>query len=158
MQLHVPGFTFDDLFVPSSLARLTGIFAEDLTKRDPSLSLRYRRYIDSRDLTHEEVSSLLVDIAPFVAEFLSRLFGIEAEYEGMKRRAVRDAVIFSVKKEFVIRRALRHYSSRAAIDEDLSSLDARAGRLIGAMAGLPRGDDEMEIGASPIPKTEISAN
>jgi len=148
MELHVPGFTFDDLFIPSSLARLTDLFREDLRKRDPSLAARYIRYIDSRALSHAEISTILVDLAPRVSEFIVRLFGIEEEYGVIKNRASRDSVIFSVRKEFVERKALKRYTSAAEIGEDLSSLERQAGRVMDSMSGLPVGDAELALASA----------
>ncbi|HXX64906.1 MAG TPA: FAD-dependent oxidoreductase [Bacteroidota bacterium] len=166
MELFIPGFTFEDLFDPARLSKLTDAFREFLKSSDPQLHSRYGEYSSGRRLSDQDLSRLLVEIAPYVGDFLARLFGIESLYAEMKTRADRDGVIFRVKKEFFIRRVLRKYPRRQDLASPLPALESEGRRIAGKITSIPRGDEELEIAAAisvllgheRYIKTELPAN
>jgi NADPH-dependent glutamate synthase beta subunit-like oxidoreductase/NAD(P)H-flavin reductase len=148
MQLHIPGYTFRDLFDPRRLAKLTELFAEQIRTSDPDLHGRYAEYLAGHTPGSVALSALLIDIAPHVGDFLARVFGVEEEHTAMKLRASRDAVIFSVKRDFFIRRVLKEYSTSGPGADDLPALEKETKRIMEALPGIPRTGDELEIAST----------
>ena len=148
MQIQIPGYTFQDLFEPDRLAGLTEAFGGQLRAIDPDLHGRYSEYVAGRPPAGIGLSALLTDIAPHVGAFVARLFGVEQEYAAMKLRATGDAVIFSVKKDFFIRRVLKKYGAPGLIADDLTLLERETRKIMDALPGIPRTGDELEIASA----------
>ena len=148
MELFIPGFTFEDLFEPPGLSKLTDAFSAFLRSSDPHLHDRYVEYSSGRRLSGLDLSRLLVEIAPYVGVFLARLFGIESQYAEMKTRADADGVIFRVKKEFFVRRVLRKYPRPQDLASPLAQLESEVRRIAEKLPGIPRGDEELEIASA----------
>ena len=110
--------TFDDLHDRDGLARLDARFLDFLTSRDAGLRTRLEsaRAAPGEMARHDE-SELLIDLAPGLEAFVGELFGASRELDIL--RAGRDALalIYSVKRLFVQRRATKKYAAEAdAID------------------------------------------
>jgi NADPH-dependent glutamate synthase beta subunit-like oxidoreductase/NAD(P)H-flavin reductase len=148
MQLSIPGYTFQDLFDPDRLAGLTELFREQIRAHDPDLYGRYSEYIAGRTPGSVALSALLTDLAPHVGNFIARAFGVEQEYAAMKLRATRDAVIFSVKRDFFIRRVLKKYGAPGLVAGDLPLLERETRKIMDALPGIPRTGDELEIASA----------
>ena len=148
MQIDIPGYTFQDLFDPARLARLTELFSEQVRTSDTDLHKRYSEYIAGRSPGNVALSTLLIGVAPLLGAFIARMFGVEQEYAAMKMRASRDRVIFSVKKDFFIRRVLKKYNDPALIPEGLPALERETALIMRALPGIPRGDYELEIASA----------
>jgi NADPH-dependent glutamate synthase beta subunit-like oxidoreductase/NAD(P)H-flavin reductase len=148
MQVHIPGYTFQDLFDPRRLAGLTELFKKQINEKDPELHRRYSEYIAGHTPENVALSALLIEIAPHVGSFLARVFGVEQEYAAIKLKASRDAVIFTVKKEFFIRRVLKKYGAPGPAQDDLPALERETGRIMEALPGIPRTGDELEIASA----------
>src|SRR5579859_6587940 len=105
------GLTFADLYERDGLVRLDRAFVADLAAADAGLHNRLmaaRR--DPEGFGHEAESALLVDLAPFVEDFLGRLFGISREIAALQARHNELAPLYSVKRLFVQRRAVKGLS------------------------------------------------
>ena len=148
MQLRIAGYTFQDLFEPQRLAELTETFREEVRASDPDLHGRYSEYIAGHTPGGPGLSALLTDIAPHVGSFIARLFGVEGEYAAMKLRAIADAVIFSVKRDFFIRRVLKKYGAPGLVADDLTLLERETRKIMDALPGIPRTGDELEIASA----------
>ena len=148
MQLRIAGYTFQDLFEPQRLAELTEMFREEVRASDPDLHGRYSEYIAGHTPGGPGLSALLTDIAPHVGSFIARLFGVEGEYAAMKLRAIADAVIFSVKRDFFIRRVLKKYGAPGLVADDLTLLERETRKIMDALPGIPRTGDELEIASA----------
>ena len=148
MQIQIPGFAFKDLFKPPRLAELTGLFAEKIRESDPPLHARYIEYSAGQLTGNVALSGLLTEIAPHLGDFLARIFGVEAEHESMKLRARQEAVLFSVKKDFFIRRVLKKYSATGPVPEDLSPVELHIDQIVAALPDMPRTDGELRIAAA----------
>ncbi len=148
MMVQIPGYTFRDLFDPRRLAGLTELFEEEIRAGDPVLHARYMEYRSGRVPGGLPTSNLLVDLAPRLGIFLARAFGLEGEYAAMKLRARRDAVIFTVKREFFTRRVLKKYGAPGLIADDPVSIERRTAEIMAALPGIPRGDEELELASS----------
>jgi NADPH-dependent glutamate synthase beta subunit-like oxidoreductase/NAD(P)H-flavin reductase len=109
--------TFDDLYDREGLIRLDARFLAFLGERDGELKSRLDvARAAPGDVTREAESELLVDTAPVLEAFLGELFGVQAELGAL--RAQRDSLarVFSVKRLFVQRRAVRKYADTSALD------------------------------------------
>ena len=90
------------------LVRLDRAFVAHLAEGDAALHERLmtaRR--DPDGLGHAGESDLLVDLAPHVEDFLGQLFGIAAEVRALQARHHELAPLYSVKRLFVQRRAVK---------------------------------------------------
>src|SRR3990167_3851180 len=76
------GFTITDLYRRSGLVRLDQIFLDFLRTGDETL---YKNLEHARahpdDLLPKDESALLIEIAPWLEDFIARLFNIEAEVQ-----------------------------------------------------------------------------
>jgi NADPH-dependent glutamate synthase beta subunit-like oxidoreductase/NAD(P)H-flavin reductase len=99
------GIEFDDLYARDGLLRLDAAFLAFLGGADAALR---DRLVSSRQAPPgaKAESELLVALAPHVEDFLPKLFGIEAEARALAERHNELAPIFSIKRQFVQRRAL----------------------------------------------------
>jgi NADPH-dependent glutamate synthase beta subunit-like oxidoreductase/NAD(P)H-flavin reductase len=101
MQLNF-GLAFEDLYERNGLLRLDSAFLSFLEKD-------LREKIEKARLTlppKKEESELLIALAPHVEDFLAKLFGIEAEAQALAAQHNALAPLWSVKRQFVQRRAL----------------------------------------------------
>src|SRR5712691_11330001 len=113
------GIRFDDLYKREGLMRLDQAFLRFLRESDAAL---HERLLAARQtpqkLAAKEESDLLVALAPHVEDFLPRLFGIEAEARALAEKHNELAPLYSVKRQFVQRRALHKVKDTAGVDAD----------------------------------------
>jgi NADPH-dependent glutamate synthase beta subunit-like oxidoreductase/NAD(P)H-flavin reductase len=113
------GVTFQDLYDARGLARIDAIFLDCLRDASPDLA---QRLVAGRaapdDLGRKAESELVVEIAPHAESFLATLFGIAGDVAKLHEEHVSKTDIFTVKRIFVQRRALR-----SAAAKDPSALD-----------------------------------
>src|SRR5712691_2322097 len=116
------GIRFDDLYEREGLMRLDQAFLRFLRESDAVL---HERLLAARQtpqkLTAKEESDLLVALAPHVEDFLPKLFGIEAEARALAEKHNELAPLYSVKRQFVQRRALHKIKP-----EEMGAVDPRA--------------------------------
>jgi hypothetical protein len=110
---------FEDLYRPEGLARIDRLFLEGLDA-DLRGALEAGRAAPA-SLVAKAESELLLAVAPHFEDFLAKLFGIEAEVRDLAARHNKLAPLFTCKRLFVQRRALK-----GAKPEELASLDADA--------------------------------
>ncbi len=125
IELGVPGFTYRDLFDPARLAALHSLFLTDVQQKNDGLFLRWNEYARTggTDLDPITSSNLLVEMAPYVSDFVARLFKVEQDRKQLLQTAAREKVIFSFRRDFLQRRALKKFPSRDKCLE-LASPDA----------------------------------
>ena len=100
------GLAFEDLYRRAGLLRLDGHFIEFLEPADAALAGRLRAgRADPAGLDAKAESQLLLDLAPHLERFLAQLFGIQDEVRALARRHDELAPLYSVKRQFVQRRA-----------------------------------------------------
>src|SRR5260221_21504 len=118
------GLAFEDLYRRDGLAKLDAAFIAHLQVADVALHNRLvtaRR--DPAALERKGESDLLVDLAPHLEDFIADLFGIAPEMRALQARHDALAPIYTVKRLFVQRRAVKGVTpeAAAAIDgEDLA--------------------------------------
>ena len=111
LQLGIPGFTYADLFVPARLADLAEAFYSEVAEKEPVLHDALRKYIDAegRGLEKRAASKILTDAAPFLSDFIARMFGITAERAELEKEILRQNPIWKY-KFFVQRRAAKAFT------------------------------------------------
>src|SRR4051812_28940566 len=99
------GVSFPDLYEREGLIRLDRAFLAYLGEADRALADKLASA--RKDAPHGQAeSALLIALAPHVEDFIARLFGIEDEAQALAARHNELAPLYSVKRQFVQRRAL----------------------------------------------------
>src|SRR5215469_10679026 len=125
------GLSFADLY--DRLARLDMAFVAHLAETD--IALHDRLIAARRDpggVERLDESNLLVDLAPYLEDFIGELFGIEAEVRALQARHHELAPLYSVKRLFVQRRAVKAVKEADAMAIDGPELARELDQLIGA--------------------------
>ena len=125
--------TFDDLHDREGLARLDMRFLSFLGERDTRLRGRLEAArLAPTSLEREAESELVIDLAPALEDFVGVLFGVEAELGAVRGAREPLALIYSVKRLFVQRRAVKKHAAEIAT---LNGADLR--RQLEARLGGP---------------------
>src|SRR4030095_6573498 len=117
--LGIPGFRYSDLFEPVRLAELAEAFYAEIDEKEPVLYDALSKYIDNGGTGFEKraASKILTDSAPFLSDFIARMFGITAEQAELEKEILRQNPIWKY-KFFVQRRA-----AKAFAPDQLTALD-----------------------------------
>src|SRR5437016_10582934 len=108
------GIRFGDLYEREGLVRLDQAFLRFLGEADTALHDRLLAARQNPPIKDE--SDLLVALAPHVEDFLPQLFGIEAQARALAEKHNELAPLYSVKRQFVQRRALHKVKDTAGVD------------------------------------------
>ncbi len=117
MKLGIDGFTFGDLFDPAKLHELADRFYDEVAKREPVLHRALSRYIAARGEGFEKrvESKILTDTAPFLSDFIARLFRITDARTLLERQITVQNPVWKY-KFFVQRRAAKKYKAEQAAE------------------------------------------
>jgi NADPH-dependent glutamate synthase beta subunit-like oxidoreductase/NAD(P)H-flavin reductase len=116
------GFAFADLYDRGGLVRLDRAFMDRLQASDAALANRLlAARADPQALPAKDESNLLIDLGPHVEAFVGSLFGIEAELQKLAAQTTTLEPLYSCKRLFVQRRAVK-----AVKPDELGSLDGAA--------------------------------
>jgi len=116
------GFTIADLYSRDGLVKLDHAFLDYLSKSDDVLYKKLncaRAHPDA--LPAKDESALLIEVAPWLEDFIANLFGIESEVKALAERHHELAPLYFCKRQFVQRRAKGKVS--AAELEKINGLD-----------------------------------
>src|SRR5947208_5958528 len=129
------GLTFSDRCARDGLIRLDRVFVAHLAATDAALhdQLMAGR-ADPGALDHKAESDLLVDLAPHLEDFLGDLFGIGAEVRALQAKHDKLAPLYSVKRLFVQRRAVKEIKEPDAAQLNGHKLGQELDTLIGGPA------------------------
>ncbi|HVH81268.1 MAG TPA: pyridine nucleotide-disulfide oxidoreductase, partial [Stellaceae bacterium] len=117
------GLGFADLYDRDGLIKLDREFAAFLAAGDVALHDRLMAArADIGALDHKAESDLLVDLAPHVEDFLGALFGVEKDIRDLQARHDELAPLYSVKRLFVQRRAVKEIKEPDAVALDSAAL------------------------------------
>ena len=122
------GLDFADLYERDGLVRLDRAFLGFLAAADAGLHDRLlagRAEPDS--LGRKAESDLLVELAPHLEDFIGELFDIGAELRALQAQQQRLAPLYSVKRLFVQRRAVKEIREDEAAGFDGAALAAELG-------------------------------
>src|SRR5712675_1601903 len=129
------GLSFSDLYERDGLIRLDRAFVAHLAATDVGLHVRLMAgRAEPEALDRKAESDLLVDLAPHVEDFLGELFGIAGEVRGLQARHDKLAPLYSVKRLFVQRRAVKEIKEAAAAQLNGRKLGQELDTLIGGPA------------------------
>jgi NAD(P)H-flavin reductase/NADPH-dependent glutamate synthase beta subunit-like oxidoreductase len=108
MPLGIEGFTYADLHAAPRLRDLYEVFCRDTEAADPQLWLEWDAYRAAPDAprTPQEVSSLIVRMAPHVSRFVARLFTVADATGAVAAHTAAVDPLFRFKVDFVRKRAL----------------------------------------------------
>src|SRR5437763_6969097 len=129
------GLSFADLYDRDGLVRLDQAFVAHLAETDVGLHDRLmtaRRDPDAIEGLEE--SNLLVDLAPYLEDFIGELFGIAPQVRELQARHHELAPLYSVKRLFVQRRAVKGIKEADAVAIDGPGLAHELDGLIGSPA------------------------
>lgn len=116
------GFTITDLYRRSGLVKLDQVFLDFLRTGDEVLHKKLEvARARPDDLLPKDESALLIEIAPWLEDFIARLFNIETEVQQLAARHHELAPLYFCKRQFVQRRAKGKVS-----DEELAGIDGLA--------------------------------
>lgn len=115
-------FSFQDLYDPTALEKLDGIFLSYLNERSINLVQRLK---EARNVPLKKVeeSCLLLDLAPHVEEFIAAFFKIEAHVHSLQDHTFHLAPLYRCKRQFVQRQAAKAFSKEEA--QQFDGLDLR---------------------------------
>jgi NADPH-dependent glutamate synthase beta subunit-like oxidoreductase/NAD(P)H-flavin reductase len=126
------GLEFRDLYEHDGLQKVDALFLERLQPVDPALQealLLARANPDA--LAPKQESELLIALAPHVDDYVAWLFGIEAEVAALSARHHELTPIFSVKRNFVQRKAMHKVKAPEAEAIDGPALAQKLEALFG---------------------------
>ncbi|TDQ86342.1 pyridine nucleotide-disulfide oxidoreductase [Dongia mobilis] len=119
------GLVLEDLYAPAGLARLDGIFLDQLAAGDAALAARLQAArTDPAALDPKAESQLILDLAGAVEDFIGDLFGVTAALNDLRARHNDLAPLYTCKRLFVQRRALKAYGGEKASGLDGAVLRA----------------------------------
>jgi NADPH-dependent glutamate synthase beta subunit-like oxidoreductase/NAD(P)H-flavin reductase len=133
------GLQFAELYDRDGLIKLDREFITHLAASDVALHDRLMTArADTGSLDKKTESELLVEMAPHVEDFLGGLFGIETEIRELQARHDELAPLYSVKRLFVQRRAVKEVKedAAAALDGDALCSALGFGELSDTRAGI----------------------
>ncbi|HZI15615.1 MAG TPA: FAD-dependent oxidoreductase, partial [Myxococcus sp.] len=152
LTLGLPGFTFEDLYRPRGLRRLSERFDAQLAEDEPALFQAFDAYRKSggKGLTGPAESDLLIRVARHVSRFVSRLFHVEQDVEHLAGALKRELPLFDFKREFITRRVFKKGAADRPTLAEFPSLDARMRLLmqLGFPEALATGDLERGLAES----------
>jgi NADPH-dependent glutamate synthase beta subunit-like oxidoreductase/NAD(P)H-flavin reductase len=124
-------FAFDDLYSQKGLVRLDGVFLSQLEASHPEL---YRRLLIARGgepLAAKLASELIIELAPYVEDFIGELFGISTEIRDLQGRHDEAAPLYTIKRQFVQRKALTGMTKERAAGIDGLAVGEKLAELFG---------------------------
>src|SRR5205807_4575802 len=102
------GLSFPDLYARDGLVRLDRAFVAHLAAAETALHDRLMAARAEPDaLDRKAESDLIVDLSPHLEDFIGQLFGVEKEVRALHAAHDRLAPLYSVKRLFVERRAVK---------------------------------------------------
>ncbi|MFO0616085.1 MAG: FAD-dependent oxidoreductase [Polyangiaceae bacterium] len=109
LHLGIPGFAFEDLFDANRLRALYELFEAEFAARAPDAHAKFEAYRACRGegMTPEAVSEALLGKAPFVSQFVARLFRVEAELAEKRDATNGRDVLWTFKREFAKKRVFK---------------------------------------------------
>src|SRR5438105_9226086 len=132
------GLSFAELYDGDSLIRRDRAFVAHLAHADTELHARLMAArSDPAAIEHQAEADLVVDLAPHLEDFIGQLFGIIAEIRALQARHHELAPLYSIKRLFVQRRAVKGVKEEDAEALDGPGIAIEIDRMMGAATGEP---------------------
>jgi len=117
---------FADLYRRDGLVKLDQAFLDFLGAGDPVLRVRLdQARANPESLDRKAEAALLIEVAPWMEDFIGALFGIEKEIAELAARHHQLAPLYSCKRQFVQRRAMNKVSEADTVAADGFALEAK---------------------------------
>ena len=145
--LGIAGFRYSDLYRAEKLKELAETFYAEVGEENPLLHEALTKYIAARGADYEPKteSKILTDAAPYLSDFIARLFGVTKERENLLRSICEQDPIWKY-KFFVQRRATKKFTPEKINALNLSELDWALSEFKFAVFGETLiHDDELSI-------------
>jgi NADPH-dependent glutamate synthase beta subunit-like oxidoreductase/NAD(P)H-flavin reductase len=127
------GLAFEDLYAHEGLAKIDSIFLTELLEAAPAIhSSLIAARLDPASLAAKEESELVIQLAPYVEDFVGKLFAIGPELRTLQSRHHELAPIYAVKRKFVQRKALTGYTPEKAAAIDGNAIGAELENFLNA--------------------------
>ncbi len=111
--------TIQELYEREGLVKLDGIFLKELRETAPELCERLLAARENPPVAHTKAGSeLIIALAPYVEDFIGKLFGIENELSRLQRKHSELAPLYAIKRKFVQRKALTGFTAESASEID----------------------------------------
>jgi len=134
LTLGISGFTYADLYDANRLKNLLDVFDASIKKHDAELYNKFSDYRQNQGvgLTPEEVSELLVNMGPYVGQFVAKLFNVTDQHQTQAIK-IKDEIdtIFTYKNEVVEKLGVV-FKGQDTADWNISSILNRFDLLIEA--------------------------
>ena len=126
------GVSFSGLYRRDGLLKLDAAFFVHLAAADAALADRLTSGRTNADtLTKKDESALILELAPHLDRFIAQLFGIADEVVALTNRHEELAPLYSVKRQFVQRKAVAAYNAEEAATFDGIALEIELANLFG---------------------------
>lgn len=122
-KLGVGGFNYSDLYNPFKLKELAEKFYSEVNDQNPELGEVLTNYIEAKGKGYEQkvASKILTDSAPYLSNFIAKLFHIERERNELLAEIKEQDPIWKY-KFFVQRRAIKKFTAEAVNDLNYNEL------------------------------------
>src|SRR5580704_2073340 len=109
MALVIEGFTYEDLYDPARLAALHEAFDGWFAAHGSEMYRRFDEYrrTQGEGMTPLQQSDALLAAAPFVGQFIGRLFRVESSLDEFRQSVRASDPIWRFRKDFLKKRVLR---------------------------------------------------
>jgi NADPH-dependent glutamate synthase beta subunit-like oxidoreductase/NAD(P)H-flavin reductase len=123
--LGITGFKYSDLFDAKKLREIAEKFYDEVKNENPILHDALMKYIENRGAGYEKKaeSKILTDSAPYLSEFIAKMFDIDGEREQLQREIGEQDPIWKY-KFFVQRRAIKKFPAEKLADFNETELTA----------------------------------
>ncbi|MEP6534771.1 MAG: pyridine nucleotide-disulfide oxidoreductase [Bryobacteraceae bacterium] len=112
-------FAFEDLYQREGLVRLDTVFLEHLQAANCDLRARLMKArLNAEPLTRKQQSELIIEVAPYVEDFVGELFGIESAVKNLQARHEKLAPIYAFKRRFIQKKAISGVTKEQASEID----------------------------------------
>ncbi len=145
--LGIAGFTYSDLYDAQKLRALAENFYESVKDENPILGDALTKYIEMRGANYEKrvESKILTDSAPYLSEFVAKLFNISAERDELQKEIAEQNPIWKY-KFFVQRRAIKKFSAEKIVELNENELTTALRELqFAAFDETIRYDEELAV-------------
>jgi NADPH-dependent glutamate synthase beta subunit-like oxidoreductase/NAD(P)H-flavin reductase len=126
------GMQFAQLYSREGLRKLDALFGQELGSSAPELLTQLQQARrDPEALTPLQESTLLIELGPYVEDFIAKLFHIEADVAALARQHHALAPLYVVKRQFVQRQAAKKIKAEEAESFDGPALRAQLAEWTG---------------------------
>ncbi|HEX9929264.1 MAG TPA: FAD-dependent oxidoreductase [Pyrinomonadaceae bacterium] len=124
-ELGISSFSYADLYKPERLRELAETFYDEIKQENAELHSALMQYIAARGANYEQKveSKILTDAAPYLSNFIARLFNIEPRRESLVQSVKEQDPVWQF-KFFIQRRAIKKFPAEQAVAFDLDALNA----------------------------------